>query len=90
MTNNWKLYDELIEGIPSNIKVEDCIIGMHWTYLRTDDHVGIAMTMKGSSSTGLKNGSIIGKNLKDVAAGVKTVDHLLTVSINGNHGITSV
>ena len=76
MVDNWKIYNELIDGIPSNIEIDECIIGLHWTYVRANDCVGIAMTYQGSSSSGLKNGSVIGKSLKEIANGAKSWDML--------------
>ena len=74
--NNWKLYDTLIDGIPSDLVVDECIIGLQWTFVRSGDHAGIAMTFQGSSMTGLKDGSYIGRSLCEVAAGIKSWDML--------------
>ena len=51
--NNWELYDALIDGIPSDRVVDECIIGLNWTFVRADDLAGIAMTFQGSSVSGL-------------------------------------
>lgn len=76
MNRNWEIYDALIGEIPSDLTVDECIIGLHWTFVRAGRFTGIAMTFQGSSITGLANGSCIGKSLKDVAAGVKSWDML--------------
>ena len=76
MRNNWELYDNLIDEIPSDLIVEDCLIGLHWTYVRAGHYAGIAMTYQGSSLSGLANGPIIGKSLRDAAAGIKSWDML--------------
>lgn len=39
----WELYDELIEEVPSGLIVEECLIGMHWTLIRTAA-TGMALT----------------------------------------------
>jgi uncharacterized protein len=39
----WELYDELIEEVPSGLIVEECLIGMHWTLIRTVA-TGMALT----------------------------------------------
>ena len=76
MSNNWEIYDALIEEIPADLIVEECIIGLHWTFVRAGRFAGIAMTFQGRSLTGLSNGSFIGRSLRDVAAGVKSWDML--------------
>lgn len=76
MKNPWSLYDALIEDIPASLKVEECIFGLHWTWLRAEDRVGIAMTFQGSSISGLTDGPIVGKPLRDVAAGMRSWDML--------------
>ena len=72
MSSNWDLYDALIDGVPSDLTVDECIIGLHWTFVRSGNYAGIAMTFQGSSISGLANGFHIGKPLRDVAAGVKS------------------
>jgi uncharacterized protein len=39
----WALYDELIGGIPTDLVVEDCLVGLHWVLVRSEG-VGMAMT----------------------------------------------
>ena len=73
---NWELYDILLDGIPSDLFVDECIIGLNWTFVRAGDYAGIAMTFQGSSVSGLTNGSCIGRSLRDVAAGIKSWDML--------------
>ena len=76
MKNGWDLYNALIDGIPSGLTVDECIIGLNWTFVRSGDLAGIAMTYQGSSATGLANGSYIGRSLRDVASGMKSWDML--------------
>ena len=76
MSSAWKLYDALIESIPPEPVVEDCVIGLNWTYVRAGDYAGVAVTVQGSSGSGLADGPYIGKSLRDVAAGVKSWDML--------------
>ena len=76
MKNNWELYDSLIGEIPSGLVVEECIIGLHWTYVRAGAYAGVAMTVQGSSLSGLAGGPIVGKSLRDAAAGMKSWDML--------------
>ena len=74
--NRWELYDTLIEGIPTDRTVDECVIGLNWTFVRSGDLAGIAVTYRGSSTSGLKNGSVLGRSLRDVAAGMKSWDML--------------
>ena len=76
MNKNWELYDSLIEEIPSDPVIDDCLIGLHWTYVRAGEYAGIAMTYQGSSISGLANGPVIGKSLRDAASGIKSWDML--------------
>lgn len=76
MNKNWELYDSLIEEIPSDLVIDDCLIGLHWTYVRAGEYAGIAMTYQGSSISGLANGPVIGKSLRDAASGIKSWDML--------------
>ena len=76
MSRAWDLYDALIEKIPAEPVVEECIIGLHWTFVRAGGYAGIAMTFRGSSITGLSDGPYIGKSLRDVASGAKSWDML--------------
>ena len=76
MSSNWDLYDALIDGVPSDLTVDECIIGLHWTFVRSGNYAGIAMTFQGNSISGLANGFHVGKPLRDVAAGVKSWDML--------------
>ena len=76
MSKAWELYDALIESIPTEPVVEDCIIGLNWTFLRAGEYAGIAMTFQSSSATGLSDGPYIGRRLRDVAAGLRSWDML--------------
>lgn len=76
MSKAWELYDALIESIPGEPVVEDCIIGLNWTYVCAGDYAGIAMTFQGSSASGLSDGPYIGRPLREVAAGIKSWEML--------------
>ena len=76
MSGAWELYDALIEAIPAEPVVDDCIIGLNWTYIRAGGYMGIAATLRGSSDSGLAGGPIIGRRLRDVAAGLRSWDML--------------
>jgi len=40
---SWGIYDELIEQVPNDICVSECLIGMHWTLIRSLS-TGMALT----------------------------------------------
>jgi uncharacterized protein len=43
----WEIYDELIAVVPTDLRVRDCLIGMHWTLVRSNA-VGMALTPFGA------------------------------------------
>jgi hypothetical protein len=69
--NPWRLYDQLIDSIPCNLEVVDCLVGVHWVLVRSVG-VGIAMTPpEGDRCLGLA-GTMRGKGLRDCAQLVKS------------------
>lgn len=69
----WKIYDELIDRIPEDLSVIDCLVGLHWTLVRSERGLGAAMTIKGGKSE-VMLGDIVGMPLKRLAAYVKSWD----------------
>ena len=59
-----KLYDDLYIGIPSNIRIDSCVIGEKWVTVRANGNVGIAKMLEKPSHDGSEFG---GKWLRDVA-----------------------
>lgn len=45
----WELYDSLIDGVASEEKIDDVIIGSVWTYVKVGTRCGIAMTTPGTT-----------------------------------------
>jgi uncharacterized protein len=39
----WEIYDELISTVPADLQVKECLIGLHWTLIRSRT-VGMAHT----------------------------------------------
>ncbi len=68
----FEVYDELIEEIPSSIKVKNYNIGKRWSYIETKDNLGMGLTVDVDSIDYSYSGSLIGKSLKDVANLVKS------------------
>lgn len=71
----WQLYDELIDGIPSELTVEECVVGMHWIVVRSLG-TGMAMTPLEGASHVPGAGRIVGMPLRDVAAWAKSWNFL--------------
>ncbi len=71
----WKIYDELLAAIPPELKVEDCVIGLSWTLVRSKT-TGLAMTsLEGPRSLDLA-GEIRGMPLYRLAEFVKSWNFL--------------
>lgn len=51
----------------------DCLVGLHWTLVRSEKGMGAAMTIKGGKSEGMI-GNVVGMPLKKLAAYVKSWD----------------
>ena len=68
----WRLYDELIDGIPENLVIEDYNIGCALAMVQARGTAGIALTVKGHSLDPLYQGPVIGESLKTIAACVKS------------------
>ena len=68
----FEVYDDLIEGIPSNIKITNYLIGRRWSRVETKDNIGLGMTVDIDSIKYSYSGTLIGKELKDVANLVKS------------------
>ena len=66
----WKIYHDLIEGIPPEIEVTKVFIGEHWVYVNAKDtytlYTGVAMNVCGGRiQRDLENPE--GKTLKELA-----------------------
>ena len=47
--NPWRIYDQLIEGVPTGIAVHDYCMGSHWSYVRAESGMGISYTVSGGA-----------------------------------------
>ena len=70
--SKWQIYNELIGRIPEDLTVDECIIGINWTFVRSGAHAGIAMTFRNNCPSGLENGPYVGQSLRTVAEGAKS------------------
>jgi uncharacterized protein len=39
----WEIYDELIAEVPTDLRVSECLVGLHWTLIRSKT-TGMALT----------------------------------------------
>lgn len=58
-----KLYDDLYIGIPSNIRIDSCVIGEKWVTVRANGNVGMAKMLEKPQHDGKEFG---GKWLRDI------------------------
>ncbi|HOX50301.1 MAG TPA: DUF364 domain-containing protein [Fibrobacteria bacterium] len=71
----WELYDRLIDGIPPDIVVHECMVGLHWTLIRSAG-TGMAMTPgEGPSRHGLGT-DLRGRKVREVAQAAKSWNFL--------------
>lgn len=67
----WQLYDDLINEIPENLTVRECMLGVSWTLVKSEKGLGVAKTIKGGKKgTGLRN--VVGMSLKELAKYAKS------------------
>lgn len=71
----WQVYDDLIEAIPDNLSVLECMLGVSWTLVRSERGLGIAKTIKGGKQ-GAKIRNVAGMRLKELAGKAKSWDML--------------
>lgn len=67
----WKLYDDLLALIPADLRVEECLIGLYWTLVRSGT-TGLAMTpLEGARKVTL-SGKMAGMSVRQLAEYVKS------------------
>jgi uncharacterized protein len=76
----WGIYDELIAAVPPDLQISECLIGLHWTLIRSRG-IGIALTPferfrsygpKGASVTAGIGEKITGMSARKLAEYVKS------------------
>lgn len=72
--SKWEMYDELIDNIKDNYKVEYAFISPHWVGVKSEAGLGLAMNMNESTAYSSLTGSIKNMNLKDLAVYAKSWD----------------
>lgn len=73
MANPWQLYDDILDLIPAGRVVTDALIG-RWAYIRTDEGTGAAMVYRAGPQASTQERNVVGRDLRDVAALVKSWD----------------
>ncbi len=67
----WDIYDELLGSMPEDLTVLDCMVGLHWTLVRSELGLGAAMTVKGGQG-GKEFSDLVGMPLKELASWIKS------------------
>lgn len=67
----WDLYDELIDAVPSDLRVKDYMIGLHWTVVTSEQGIGVAKTVRGGMA-GSELSRIHDMSLKQLAISIKS------------------
>ena len=72
----WQIYDDLIDSLPHDLIVEDCLVGLNWTLVRSLG-MGVSMTPTHSHHEAVTGaGSITGMRLRTVAERIKSWSNL--------------
>ncbi|MGI9862499.1 DUF364 domain-containing protein [Moorella naiadis] len=67
----WAIYDELIAGVPPDLEVEDCLVGLNWVLVRSRA-TGLVMTpLEGHPRIKLA-GKIKGMPVRELAVHIKS------------------
>ncbi len=68
----FRIYDELIDGIPPDLRIERCVVGMHWIAIDTAGGLGLSMApIEGERQSPLA-GTIAGRRVREVAQWAKS------------------
>jgi uncharacterized protein (DUF4213/DUF364 family) len=54
----WEIYDELIAAVPPDLEISECLVGMHWTLIRSRA-TGMALTPSGPKQYGRQGSSVV-------------------------------
>lgn len=68
----WSIYNDLIDSIPEDLTVLDCMLGLHWTLVKSESGTGTAMTVNGGQQNSGEYRELIGMSLKELAKDVKS------------------
>lgn len=69
----WSLYNELLSAIPADATVEDIMVGVHWTIVRSNLGLGLAMSPPAYGAPHIGGlGAFLGGELRRLAALAKS------------------
>lgn len=71
-TSPWLLYDRLLAGLDQELLVDDYLVGLGWTWVRSGDRVGLSATQNLPGRPRTHQGDITGARLTQIAALVKS------------------
>ena len=69
--NYRDLYDEIIAGLPDDVRIDDYAVGRPWTYMCAGGLVGICMTIP--AYTRLRKESFLGCSLREAGEYVRSL-----------------
>ncbi|HWP95414.1 MAG TPA: DUF364 domain-containing protein [Syntrophomonadaceae bacterium] len=70
--DDWEeLYDEIIDSVSEKLSVLECMVGLHWTLIRSENGTGLARTLAGDEDT-FELHNITGMPLKKLAGYMKS------------------
>lgn len=69
---DWdRIYDEMIDSVPENLSVLECLVGLHWSLVRSENGTGLARTVAAEDDS-IELYNITGMPLKKLASYVKS------------------
>ena len=71
--NYRNLYDEIITGLPDDVRIDDYAVGRPWTYMRAGGLVGICMTIPAYTRPRLRKESFLGCSLREAGEYVRSL-----------------
>lgn len=71
--NYRNLYDEIIAGLPDDVRIDDYAVGRPWTYMRAGGTRGICMTIPAYTRPRLRKESFLGCSLREAGEYVRSL-----------------
>ena len=67
-SDRWKLYKDLIGGIPEGIGVKKLVLGEQWAYVEAESGIGVSMLVRGGAGGSRLSTAASDLELRDLAA----------------------
>ena len=67
-SDKWRLYKELIGGIPADVGVRKLMLGEQWAYVEAESGVGVSMMVRGGAGGSRLSVAASDLSLRDLAA----------------------